>query len=70
MSLQSIPARNHLIHPCNSTRGVLLEVDQKQTRDRGPDTGLYTIRRSPYLIMWAGKSKVRPKIGHDSAEGE
>jgi len=71
MSLQSIPAPNHLIHPCNSTRGVLLlVVDQKQTKDHGLDTGLYTIQCSLYLITWAGKSKVRPKIGHDSAEGE
>jgi len=70
MSLQSIPARNHLIHPCNSTHGMLLEVvDQKQTKDHGLDTGLYTIQCSPYLIMWADKSKVHRKIGHDSAEG-
>jgi hypothetical protein len=63
------PCSNHLIHPCNSKCEVLLEVvDQKQTKDRGLDIGLYTIQRSAYLIMWAGEGKVHPRIGHDSAE--
>jgi len=47
---------------------LLVVVYQKQTKDHGLETGLHTIQRSVYIIMWAGKGKVHPRIGHDSAE--